>query len=138
MSRTSLFILVVLIGTAAVAGVFALARTSAATGGSDATAPAADQQISYRLKQLDRLEAGLRAKLAQASKPVPSSAATSTPVSSVSSQASEMAQPATVYVRRPGVTVITKQRGESEPGESERGESERGESDGEPSGERDD
>lgn len=72
MSRMSLFVLVVLIGAAAVAGLLALTRTSAA---SDANAPAAtagsQTQIGYRLKQLDAMEADLRRKIAEASKPAP-------------------------------------------------------------------
>jgi hypothetical protein len=95
-SRASLFLVVVLVGAAAAAGMLALTRTSAvsrATGQSASAKPA----ISFRLKQLDRLETDLRRKVAVASKQVPSVA---TP------------QARTVYVRPPAIVVTRPHRGD--------------------------
>ncbi len=74
----------------------ALTRTSAVTragGGSAAAKPA----ISFRLKQLDRLETDLRRKIAAASKPV------ATPV---------VSQARTVYVRPPAIVVTRSHHGD--------------------------
>lgn len=74
MSRPSLLVLVVLVGAAAVAGLVALTRTSAA----EAEAPsgsAAQNEIAYRLEQLDKVEADLKQRIADASKPIPTSKA---------------------------------------------------------------
>lgn len=89
MSRPSLFVLVVLIAAAAVAGLVALTRSSAATqAGAPAGAATGSAQISYRLKQIDKLEADLKKRIAAASRPV------ATPAGA--------AQRETLYVRQPG------------------------------------
>lgn len=71
MSRSSLFITVVLIAAAAVAGLVALTRTTAASEAKPPSGTTAGQaQIGYRLKRLDAIEAELRTKIAAAAKPV--------------------------------------------------------------------
>jgi hypothetical protein len=59
MSRTHLFAIVVLLGAAAVAGLLALTRTTAAATQSSSA------QIAAKSRSLDRLEASLRRSLAQ-------------------------------------------------------------------------
>jgi hypothetical protein len=65
MPRRHLFVLVVLLGAVAVAGLLAVTRTVAA-GSSTTSSPTSAQEaaISFRLHRLDRLEASLRKKLA--------------------------------------------------------------------------
>jgi hypothetical protein len=93
MSRPSLFVLVVLIAAAAVAGLVALTRSSAATeAGAPSGSAAGQAQISYRLKQIDRLEADLRKRIAAASKPI------ATPAVAPQQQ--------TVYVRQPSLATV--------------------------------
>jgi hypothetical protein len=63
MPRRHLFVIVVLLGAAAVAGLLAVTRTVAV--GSPAPASSSeDAAISFRLQRLDRLEASLRKELA--------------------------------------------------------------------------
>lgn len=63
MPRRHLFVIVVLLGAAAVAGLLAVTRTVAL--GSPAPASSnQDAAISFRLQRLDRLEASLREQLA--------------------------------------------------------------------------
>jgi hypothetical protein len=62
MARKHLFIIVVLLGAAAVAGLLAMTRTSA-LGSPVSASPSQDSSISFRLKKLDRLEASLQKRL---------------------------------------------------------------------------
>ncbi len=62
MARKHLFIIVVLLGAAAVAGLLALTRTSA-LGSPASASPPQGSSISFRLKKLDRLEASLQKRL---------------------------------------------------------------------------
>lgn len=72
MTRTSLFILVVLVAASAVAGLLALTRTSAASEAKTPTGVSGERaRIAYRLQQLDAVEADLRRKIAAASATVP-------------------------------------------------------------------
>ena len=63
MARGHLFLIVVLLAGAAVAGLLAVSRTSAST--TPSTNP--DSAIAYRLQKLDRFEADLRRQLARRS-----------------------------------------------------------------------
>ena len=87
MARGYLFLIVVLLAGAAVAGLLAVTRTAQSSPGASATNPA----ISYRMKKLDRLEASLEKQLSQHSK----AAAKST------------AAPVVVYRRAPSPVVST-------------------------------
>jgi hypothetical protein len=62
MARKHLFIIVVLLGAAAVAGLLAMTRTSA-LGSPASASPSQDSSILFRLKKLDRLEASLQKRL---------------------------------------------------------------------------
>lgn len=62
MSRRHTFVIVVLLGAAAVAGLLAMTRT-AALGSSASASTGQDDAISFRLRKLDRLEASLRKQL---------------------------------------------------------------------------
>ena len=76
MPRVHLFTIVVLLGAAAVAGLFALTRTTTAA------TQASSMQIAARSRSLDQLEASLRRSLAQqppASPTTPSTDGSSTP-----------------------------------------------------------
>ncbi|MBM3678464.1 MAG: hypothetical protein FJW96_11370 [Actinobacteria bacterium] len=91
MSRASLFLLVLIVGAAAVWGLLALTRTSAASDAEGASGGAGSDQIQFRLSQLDKVEADLRQRIAAASKPIPAS--------------TTQAQPAAV---RQGEVVVTR------------------------------
>ena len=68
MHRKHLFLLVVLLGAAVVAGLLALTRT--VDLGQPATASTgSDPAIAFRLKELDRFELSLRQQLAKAEAP---------------------------------------------------------------------
>lgn len=62
MARGHLFVIVILLAAAAVAGLLAVSRTAA-----QATTPAAgaDPAIAFRMKKLDRLEASLEQQIAR-------------------------------------------------------------------------
>lgn len=62
MSRRHTFVIVVLLGAAAVAGLLAMTRT-AALGSPASASSGPDDAISFRLRKLDRLEASLRKQL---------------------------------------------------------------------------
>ena len=85
MSRTHLFVVVVLLGAASIAGLLAVTRT--VDLGTAAT-PASNTQISARMRSLDRLEASLRRSLAEQPPALP----TRRP-------AADPSAPRTVYVR---------------------------------------
>jgi hypothetical protein len=85
MPRKHLFLLIVLLSAAAVAGLLALTRTTAVTQPASAST-GTDAAISFRLAKLDRFERSLRAQLA-AAKP-----------------AAAVSAPTTVYRRAPSVT----------------------------------
>lgn len=87
MARGHLFLIVVLLAGAAVAGLLAVTRTAQSSPAASATDPA----ISYRMQKLDRLEASLEKQLARQSK----AAAKST------------AAPTVVYTRAPSPVVST-------------------------------
>lgn len=78
MSRTHAFVVAILVGAAAVAGLVALTRSSAVAGTPQTPTSSADQ-ISYRLDQLAAAEASLRKQLAiarsEAAKPQPAGVA---------------------------------------------------------------
>jgi hypothetical protein len=63
MPRRHLFVIVVLLGAVAVAGLLAVTRT-VALGSAAQAPPSQDAAISFRLQRLDRLEASLRKQLA--------------------------------------------------------------------------
>ncbi len=76
MSRKHVFVIVVLLGAAAVAGMFALTRTTSAA------TRATSMQIAARSRSLDQLEASLRRALAEqppALRTAPSTDGSSTP-----------------------------------------------------------
>ncbi len=79
MARGHLFLIVVLLAGAAVAGLLAVTRTAQSSPAANATDPA----IAYRLQKLDRLEASLEKQLATAARNTGTSA------------------PAVVYTRAP-------------------------------------
>ena len=81
MARGHLFLIVVLLAGAAVAGLLAVTRTAQ----SSPTASTIDPAISYRMKKLDRLEASLEKQLARQTRAAAKSAAA----------------PAVVYTRAP-------------------------------------
>ena len=85
MTRGHLFLIVVLLAGAAVAGLLAVTRTAQSSPGANATDPA----ITYRLQKLDRLEASLEKQLATAAK------------------SSETSAPAIVYTRAPSPVAST-------------------------------
>lgn len=62
MSRRHTFVIVVLLGAAAVAGLLAMTRT-AALGSPASASTRQDDAISFRLQKLDRLEVSLRKQL---------------------------------------------------------------------------
>jgi len=63
MPRRHLFVIVVLLGAVAVAGLLAVTRT-VALGSAAQAPPSQDAAISFRLQRLDSLEASLRKQLA--------------------------------------------------------------------------
>lgn len=86
MARKHLFVVVVLLGAAAVAGLLALTRTVSVGA---TAAPASTAQVAAKTRSLDRLEASLRRSLAKRPPALPSARATADP----------SAAPRTVYVR---------------------------------------
>jgi hypothetical protein len=72
MARGHLFLIVVLLGAAAIAGLLAVTRTAA----QPASSASPDSAIAFRMKKLDRLEASLAQRLAQQAKAAPSPAPT--------------------------------------------------------------
>jgi hypothetical protein len=82
MPRKHLFVIVVLLGAAAVAGLLAMTRTQA-LGSPASTSAGNDAAISFRMKKLDRLEASLAKQIAAQDESAP-------------------AAPITVYRRAPG------------------------------------
>lgn len=70
MARGHLFLILVLLAGAAVAGLLAVTRTAQSTPAASATDPA----ITYRLQKLDRLEASLAKQLATATRTTGTSA----------------------------------------------------------------
>lgn len=87
MARGHLFMIVVLLAGAAVAGLLAVTRTAQSSPAVSVTDPA----ISYRLKKLDRLEASLEKQLARHDK----------------APAKSTAAPVVVYTRAPSPVVST-------------------------------
>ena len=63
MPRKHLFVIVVLLGAAVVAGLLAMTRTQA-LGSPASTSAGNDAAISFRMKKLDRLEASLAKQIA--------------------------------------------------------------------------
>ena len=92
MARGHLFVIVVLLAAAAVAGVLAVSRTAHSQPTS-----AADPAIAFRLKKLDRLEASLERKLARPTTPAKKSAA-----------------PVVVYQRAPSPVVSESHHGDDD------------------------
>ena len=70
MRRRHLFVIVVLLGAAAVAGLLAVSRT-VALGSPQPASSGQDPAISFRLQRLDRLEASLRKELASVGSAAP-------------------------------------------------------------------
>lgn len=86
MARKHLFVVVVLIGAAAVAGLLAVTRTVSLGA---TAAPAQTAQVAAKERSLDRLEASLRRTLAKQPPTLPTARATTGP----------SAAPHTIYVR---------------------------------------
>jgi hypothetical protein len=86
MARKHLFVVVVLLGAAAVAGLLAVTRTVSLGA---TPAPAQTAQIAAKERSLDQLEASLRRALAKPPPALPSASPTTAP----------SAAPRTVYLR---------------------------------------
>jgi hypothetical protein len=110
MNRTRALIVSLAVGTAAIAGVFALSHTVAL--GNQANAKT-DRQVAQRTAQLDRYEASLRRALAKKPPklpPVPAAGSTSAPAQSVVGAAAPAAPAARVVYHRPPPVVVVKHR----------------------------